>query len=162
MQYCHDKVQIVRFPAVVELKRVVHFAGATPEIPGHHIPSSAVERFGHAKHIPACAVSFEAVRQNGHTPGTDARAGGDMIYVDEVAVRGLEAFAPERRQGRTAEQTRARWSVSDHSANHMGALRRTKMIDDGHRLPLRSYMIVPCCTPCRAICPPGSDSRVRP
>lgn len=55
----HDKVQIVRFPAVVERKRVVHFAGATPEIPGHHIPSSAVERFGHAEHVPARAVSFE-------------------------------------------------------------------------------------------------------
>ena len=33
----HDKVQIVRFPAVVERKRVVHFAGATPEIPGQPI-----------------------------------------------------------------------------------------------------------------------------
>ena len=39
-------------------------------------------------------------------PGTDARAGGDMIYVDEVAVRGFKAFAPERRQGRIAEQHR--------------------------------------------------------
>ena len=102
----HDKVQIVRFPAVVERKRVVHFAGATPEIPGHHIPSSAVERFGHAEHVPARAVSFEPMRQDGHTPGTDARAGGDMIYVDEVAVRGFKAFAPERRQGRIAEQHR--------------------------------------------------------
>ena len=95
----HDKVQIVRFPAVVERKRVVHFAGATPEIPGHHIPSSAVERFGHAEHVPARAVSFEPVRQDGHT-------GGDMVYVDEVAVRGFKAFAPERRQGRVAEQHR--------------------------------------------------------
>ena len=100
----HDKVQIIRFPAVVERKRAVHFAGTPPEIPGHHIPAPAVEGFRHAEHIPACAVPFEPVRQDGYAPGTDARAGGDMIDVDEVAVGGLKAFAPEGRQRGIAEQ----------------------------------------------------------